>query len=372
MPQTLNAKRQYYLDIARVIALFAIVLNHAVSRSFAVRHGQMAEFHTIPLSLTLIKAACGIFSNLGVPLFLMITGALILNKPMDTAADVRRFYKHNLLPLFITTEIWLALIYWFKILFDDAYPVLFTEGFFPALWGMVKTMLFLDQVTFASMWYMPMILCLYTTLPLLAMVKSKLSGSKIWLIPVAAVYLYTMVLPAVNVLLAMNGIAPLSTVIREADLFSCFYLYIIAGYLVSRGWLNRLRTASVAILSGLSFVISCAHQIYAYAMPADYTISYTYPLLPVCGALLFDLLRRIAHWFNGLKKPVTYLSRIAFAVYLLHMVVMTSLNTVIRYTGWNPALKMLFMQLASVAGSVVIIALLSKIKPLRKYLFLIK
>lgn len=111
----LNSKRQYYLDVARVVAVFAIVLNHAVNRSFAVYHYQSAEFNAIPLAGTLVKAACGIFSNLGVPLFLMITGALILNKSMDTADDVKRFYKRNLLPLFLTTEVWLVLIYWYKL-----------------------------------------------------------------------------------------------------------------------------------------------------------------------------------------------------------------------------------------------------------------
>lgn len=238
---------------------------------------------------------------------------------------------------------------------------------------MVKNMLFLDQITFGSMWYMPMILCLYTTLPLLAVLKNKLSGGGAWLLlPAALVYLYRMVLPEINTLLAMNGQEALTTVIREADLLSYFYLYVLAGCWVSRGGLSRLHTASVAILAGLTYVISCAHQIYAYAQPMDYVISYTYPLLPVCGAFLFELIRRTAHRLKGLEKPVTYLSRISFAIYLLHMVVMTSLNTVMDYTGWDPILKMLFMQLVSIAASVAIIAPLSRVKPLRKYLFLIK
>lgn len=356
----LNSKRQYYLDVARVMAIFAVVLNHAVKRGFSD-------------GSDVLRAALWILSNLGVPLFLMITGALILNKPMDSAADVKRFYKRNLLPLLLTTEIWLALTYWFKILFDGAYPILYTQGLGAALWGMVKTMLFLDQVTFASMWYMPMILCLYTTLPLLAILKNKLSGGGAWLLlPAALVYLYRMVLPAVNSLLYMNGFDGVSTVIQEANLLPYYYLYIIAGYLVSSGGLSRLRTGVVAAVAGLAYVLSCAHQIYAYAQPMKYVISYTYPLLPVCGTFLLELLRRTAHWCKGLEKPVTYLSRIAFAIYLLHMVVMTSLNTVMDYTGWDPMLETLFMQLVSILVSVAVIAPLSKVKPLRKYLFLIK
>lgn len=44
----LNSKRQYYLDVARVVAVFAIVLNHAVNRSFAVYHYQSAGFTPSP------------------------------------------------------------------------------------------------------------------------------------------------------------------------------------------------------------------------------------------------------------------------------------------------------------------------------------
>ena len=39
----LTSKRQYYLDIARVIAIIAIMLNHTVSRSFSHFNHQMEE-----------------------------------------------------------------------------------------------------------------------------------------------------------------------------------------------------------------------------------------------------------------------------------------------------------------------------------------
>lgn len=371
----LTGKRQYYLDVARVIAIISISLNHAVNRSFANHHDQMAEFLTIPMGLTLFKTACAIFSNLGVPLFLMITGVLILNKRMETTDDIKRFYKHNLLPLFITTEIWLVMIYWYRGLFEGDATILHTEGIWGSLLGMIETMLFQNQLTFGSMWYMPMILCIYTTLPFAVIVKDKLSGSKLSLIlflPAIVLFLNDMVRPAVNVLLYTNGLDTLSSELREADLFSYFYLYIIAGYLVGQGVLSRLKGWCVGLLAAFTFVLCCAFQFYAYSQPLDYVVSYDFPLLPICAAFVFEIIRRTAHGFSRLEKPVTYLARISFGIYLLHMVVMTSLNTVMDYTGWNQAIKMLFMETVSVVGSIVIIAILSKIKLFRKYLFLIK
>ena len=40
-----------------------------------------------------------------------------------------------------------------------------------------------------------------------------------------------------------------------------------------------------------------------------------------------------------------------------------------NFTGWHRSVKLLFLEAVSVLGSIVIIALLSKIKVCRKYLF---
>lgn len=110
---SLKPKRLFYLDVARFIAIISISLNHAVNRSYENYNNQMAEFFALPFGSTLFKTFISVFSRIGVPLFLMITGVLILNKKMESASDVKRFYKHNLLSLLITTEIWYVLMYWF-------------------------------------------------------------------------------------------------------------------------------------------------------------------------------------------------------------------------------------------------------------------
>lgn len=58
-----------YLDIARVVAIFLVCLNHAVNRSYSNYHGQMAEFLSTPLISTLFKTFCTVASQFGVPLF---------------------------------------------------------------------------------------------------------------------------------------------------------------------------------------------------------------------------------------------------------------------------------------------------------------
>ena len=117
LPQALNTKRQYDLDMARVITLFAFVLNHAVSRSFAAYRDQMAEFNAIPLFLTLLKAAGG-------NILLSINGI----DPFPPTFGKRTCFP---VPVFTSSwDIWSAVVGWTATIrlrwpFRRALPLLF-------------------------------------------------------------------------------------------------------------------------------------------------------------------------------------------------------------------------------------------------------
>ena len=100
-----NKSRILYLDAARCAAILMIALNHAVNRTWDNYEKAQEEFASVGLASTILKTLLTIASRYGVPLFLMITGALILSRRFDTKEEVRRFYWHNWLSLFITGEI---------------------------------------------------------------------------------------------------------------------------------------------------------------------------------------------------------------------------------------------------------------------------
>lgn len=370
-----KSSRMLYLDIARVVAIFLVCLNHAVNRSYSNYHGQMAEFLSTPLISTLFKTFCTVASQFGVPLFLMISGVLLMKKSIRSIDDIKLFYKHNLLGVFITAEIWYAIIYWFLVLFSPKYQYILDGGITTALLGMVKTMLFVDQVTFDGMWYMPMILCIYTTIPFLIIAKDQLMADKfspVVLLPLGILYLVIMVLPAVNTALEMAGLPALSAKIYEENLFPMFYIYIFAGYFVGQGCLFRLKTWLIILVAVGLFATCYTIQYFAYSQPMDYLVSYSFPLLPICGAFLFELFRRMAPIFQKLGPLLGYLSRIAFGIYFLHIIIMTTLHSVTG--GWEMIrpLRLVMYQGVSFLGSIALIFPLSKIPVLRKYLFMYK
>lgn len=370
-----KTKRKFYLDVARVVAILSITLNHAVNRSYDCYDGQMAEFYRISLSSTIFKTVINVFSRLGVPLFLMITGVLILNKKMENQPDIKRFYKHNLLSLFITAEIWYALMYWFIVLFKGTNTVLEDHGFFGAILIMLRTMGFQNQITLGSMWYMPMILCLYATLPFVIIIKDKLSGEKlspVLLLPLAIVFLNSMVRTSLNSFLYMQGQSTLSSEIDGSYLFSKYYLYVITGYAIGQGILKRFKTITIALITGFLFIGCCAYQFYAFSQPLNYLVSYSSPFILLCAGFLFELLRRTAKYLRGCTKQITYISRISFGIYFLHIVIMTVLCSLTEDLSIAQPIRLLFYEIVSVGGSILLIIPLSKIPLFKKYLFLIK
>ena len=80
MSSRTTSGRIFFLDAARAAAIVLVALNHAVNRAYDNYHGQMEEFYSRSLLSASVKASLTVASHLGVPLFLMITGALLLGR----------------------------------------------------------------------------------------------------------------------------------------------------------------------------------------------------------------------------------------------------------------------------------------------------
>ena len=224
-------QRIFWLDLARTFAVISISLNHAVNRSYHIHVDQMSEFLSIPLASTLFKTVIYVFSRIGVPLFLMISGSLLLRKKITDEEGIKKFYRTNYLDLLITSEICFFLMYCILskgLLFSQgAFNVSAVPGF---LCGLVKTMLFIDQVTFGNMWYLPMILCVYLMIPIFALVFRNVSPRVIAL-PCAIVFLSQMIITDINDLLRIGG--------EREEVRFCFRLqeYFLGLYALCAHWL---------------------------------------------------------------------------------------------------------------------------------------
>lgn len=95
-----NNIRIQSFDIARSFAIICVVLCHSIEFAYSnVYYLNLSENSQI------FRIIFFTISRLGVPIFLFLTGALILKKQIESDDDILKFYKNNLLPLFIAIEI---------------------------------------------------------------------------------------------------------------------------------------------------------------------------------------------------------------------------------------------------------------------------
>ncbi len=366
--RTQSVKKRYpELDLIRVIAVFMITLNHAVNRAYDNYDGQIEEYAALSGFENLVKAFATVISHYGVPLFLMVTGALILDR-FSKEEDIVPFYKKNLLHLFLTTEIWYFLMFWILLFTHEDYQVLRGLGIGQILLELVKTMLFVGTVSYSSMWYMPIILCLYLMIPFFGILLKKVAFRKI-LIPCAAVFVFAMVVPNLEDYLwvIQSEELAISPQIYSSSLFCYHMLAILLGHWLMHKKKQYLKTPVVILLTVGCTALLTWMQLWYYRQEADYVIGYDFPLILITAALLFESVRRVAVQFRIESGLVTYLARISMGIYLVHIIIMEYVDQNYDFFWMRNSEKMLLLWIGSFVASVLIITATKWIKPVAKY-----
>lgn len=305
----------------------------------------------------------------------MISGALLLKKCMDDENGIRRFYRHNLGGLIITSEIWFFLMFWFLIFYSPEVTLLeeLTPG--QLIWRMVQTLFLINQVTFPSTWYIAVVIPLYVLIPFIALIRQHVSGP-VLLFPLGFFALSYTIIPSINSLLSLRESTEL--IDYSPNYYAVFgniagyILYVCIGYWISQGGLKKIPTWLMSILCCLLFAATCGVQYYAYAQPANYLTSYNFLGIVLSSAATFELIRRGSGLIRGLQRPVSYLSKISFGIYFIHIIIMSALYWNMDISAWSRVLQLLFLEGVSVGSSILIIAVLSQVRVLRKYMFMIK
>lgn len=362
--------RILYLDVARTLAILLVILNHAVNRTWSNYSGVQNEFYAIGHTLTLIKAYLTVASRYGVPLFLMITGALILNRRFEKKEDYLRFYRNNWWSLFVTSEIWFFLGFWFNVLVKP-HPPLASASVLGKLRACVKTLLFIDQVRFDCMWYLPMILSIYLLLPVIAAFLQHSPARKVLLLPLAAAFVCSMFVPMVNAYMPLLGKDAFELYLYDMNFPSPYLLYVFAGWWISNGGMKKLSDRTVILLALLSYFACGGIQYFCYATTA-HLLSYMSPGILFSSVFVFEAIRRYADKLAGMKNLFAAVSRSAFAIYLIHIYFNMGFHWYMSFEGWGRLSKVIFLEFVPLLGSGLVIAILSRSKFCRKYLLLMK
>ncbi|WEV74825.1 acyltransferase [Bifidobacterium sp. ESL0798] len=357
-------KRDVALDFIRFVAISLVVIVHAAT--ITVPDAHVSVFQT--------------FGSFGVPLFVILTGYLMLDRQYD-AQYLQKFLKRNLLPMFVCLEVWNAI--WYVLARLSRSPFSFKYS--------LKIALFM-QVPDGPFWFLPMIFCLYIGIPLVSVLLNYLlrSGKRNYLyILIGCLLLAGTIIPTVeNVHMLFTGRDGIVSVL-QMNIFgsscwcdSVWMLYLIIGFVLKRfsGFIRKRLSSLVCLLSFIvCLVLLLAFRLLARQRHLQDPYFYSNILVVGCATFFFVLMYRFCK-FEGkyARKFITLftpISRFSFGMYMIHTWI---LAICVRWlTGPSASLGkgyLLFfiVFILSYAGSVLSTWILSTVPGLRKWLLLMK
>ena len=342
-------------------------MNHTVESVYKLNIDNINSLSNI----SKIICFCGFtFGRIGVPLFLFLTGYLLLSRTYDNN-KIKKFYKHNFAPLLFVWEIWIF-IYCVFIACYNSTPFDFAAYF--------RRAFFLEHAGLSHTWYMPMIIGMYIFLPYVATAIERINNKTLGIM-MFILYIYLFVVPCINLWQKALQVADNQCFKSQIDLSyggNAYGLYLAVGVLIFR-YKNQLdiffkekRLAANLLFVSIAitaFASTVYMQIKLYSMNAPYNVWYNSPGLPVIGACVFVLMSQVK-WIHFLQVVLKKLSLCSFGIYLTHKMVLMMLIRAIGDVHNKPS-QIIIISVITFLLSYIIVELLSVI-PYVKYLFLKK
>ena len=339
--------KKEWISNSRVLATVCVVLLHVAS-------SVLYKYNQVPNSHWWIGNVYDSFVRFSVPLFLMITGALLLGKQHDYPI----FLKKKVLRIFLPFVFWTTIYIGYNFLEPPQFNgKLASQSNFEWILQQAK------EGSSYHLWYMYMLLGIYVAMPLLAKIIAKVR--KLYL----ELFLLTWVL-----FISLSA----SYTSNSNFEWNLWYYLGYLGYVVLGYYLSIINTKSkrVSTLAVITFTIGLFVTFYGTFYYTDKTgvfcknyYSYLIPNVLLMATSVYVLLKNADIKLNGvLKTARNIIDKHSYGIYLSHILV---LNYLIMYgVDWNlihPLIGIPLTTIITLIVSVAIVYLISKV-PLGKYI----
>lgn len=339
--------RVEWIDLVRAIAILTVLYIHATDGIFIISSDSILNY---TMFSRIFNFASLFIGRIGVPFFLMITGYLLLDRTYDDER-VRKFWQKNCKGLIIVTVLW-SIIYAISLQFVtvESGQVNFSEA---------------GNLFFSHMWYMPMIIGMYLSMPF---VSSALHHFEAKTINQATIVfaLLAFLLPFITTVLAMNGIENVNIQYCLGFSGGVYGIYIILGYLVKKDLFKKHSSKKLALLAIVSFLICVLFQYYAFVKSYDFFLWYEFPFVLTGSFALFELCSRMGK--VRAYPIVTFLSKYSFAVFLVHNLFRLPLLPVVIELPFTEPVKAIILWILLIIFSYVAVVIIYRIPRFGKYI----
>ncbi len=332
-------KRKTSLDTIRIIAILSVILVHIVA-DFVV------NFDTNTLEFTIGNILDSI-SRIAIPLFLMLSGALLLDESKEV--DLKTIVTKNI------KKILLLLVFW-SLFYSSVYNIAL-----PVLSGReVNIKTFLSSVILGHyhLWYLYMIIGIYLITPFLRLIAKK-ENKNLILMYIALSLLVQFTIPLIEAF----DLPILKEFIGKfkMEFFFGYTSYYLTGYYLVHIGIKRKK-----LIYPLSIVSILAVILYVQ-LTKDYVNGYSNfnILIYLYSIGVFMALSEIKNISEKSAKTILNLSKLTFGVYIIHPLIMSVLNGVIPAIS-SPILYILAHFLTTAIFSFLICFVISKIPVIKK------
>lgn len=339
--------RQINFDILRILATLAVITLHIDSKLWYTQLG-------VDNSKWILANLMDGLSRWSVPVFFMLSGYFVLNKPKE----LPNFYKKRLTRIVYPLLFWSLIFILFNTFFlnkDLSVDIFFTTIF--------------DKKASFHLWFVYSLIGLYLIAPF---IQSSLQKKP--------VYGYYFILIGVLILIFKFLITYLFGYKLGIDTQYFHYplIYFVLGYQTRKIDFSKIKY--IKLISGIVFLISTLLAIYLvqkYSIASDknkpYNIFYAYShpfiILSSLSIFIFFLNLKISISKNiMLSKLILSLSKYSYGIYLCHILIRSCINKgyfgkflIISYLNTNPLYYICYNVLLIFIVSYFIILILDKL-----------
>lgn len=292
--------RQFWADAMRALSIFLVVLIHTTAKV-------LYEWDNISELSWNFANILSSFSRISIPLFVMISGAFLLNKKESLLFFLKKRIPRILLP-------W---IFWGTI------QLLFNYDF--SLNNILSGDIFNKFATtyFGGFWFMPMILGLYLITPIIKEFVKKATKTE-YLYFFSIWFLFASLIPTLNASFGVN-------ISYQLPPFIEYLGYFVAGYyLVHKVKIPKFKISQINILFIASvFVIALGTYSFTKTNSQFHTSLYEYLSVPVLVASISGYISLKSIFQNKAYLPskkmqnkIIKVSNASFGIFLSHSIIL--------------------------------------------------
>jgi len=319
--------RTFWIDLIRVVGAFLVVAIHVSGRvagGYAV--GENSEV-VGTLGWLVSLSICSLSSSVAVPLFVMVSGALLLGRNEETIPFYRKRFGKILLPFLGWSCIFILCLWLAGRGFKDGTPITVITALGAFLSGGIS----------GHFWFMYMLISLYLVAPFLSVLVRNASKTMLTCFLVLW-FIAIVIFPVVeNVAKATLGITAIAENFRF-ELVSLWVGFFVAGYVLKDVLISK-RWAVIALVIWFCFAMtSPLNSYYLRIAHADSSMTflcismgkYVIPIIShqvTLALIAFLVLRSLGDIPSPSSSPfgrmIIIAAPLTFGVYLCHHLVLT-------------------------------------------------